>query len=147
MRKAIIVVVGLFLILSSSGGVQAAAAKKGASKDKSPTTREKPATDAASGKATPAKAEKPAVPLNERYTDKGDGTILDKNTGLIWLKEANISNLPPAKRGREAVSSGDEQREAAEFWFHRLAPADRQRDRDPGGQDPVLSGASGRSSL
>jgi alpha-tubulin suppressor-like RCC1 family protein len=99
MRNAIIVMAGLFIILSSSGGVQAAAAKKGASKDKSVSTREKSATDAASGQATPAKAEKPAVPLNERYTDKGDGTILDKNTGLIWLKEANVSNLPLPSEG------------------------------------------------
>jgi hypothetical protein len=88
MLKIVIAIAGLFVILSSPG-VQAATTKKSVSKDKSPAIKE-----TSGGQVAPEKAEKPAVPLNDRYTDKGDGTILDKNTGLIWLKNANVSNLP-----------------------------------------------------
>lgn len=30
----------------------------------------------------------------ERFVDNGDGTVLDKNTGLMWLKDANVSRTP-----------------------------------------------------
>jgi len=98
MRKKAIVIAALFVILSSLGA-QAATTKKSASKDKGPATKDKTSTDASGGQVSPAKPEKAAVPLNERYTDKGDGTILDKNTGLIWLKDANVSNLPLPSEG------------------------------------------------
>lgn len=76
------------VILFAGSAALAATAKKSA-------TKEKPArSEEGSVKAAPDKAEKPAEPMNERYTDKRDGTILDKNTGLIWLKDANLSNLP-----------------------------------------------------
>lgn len=29
-----------------------------------------------------------------RFTDNGDGTILDRDSGLVWLKDANATNLP-----------------------------------------------------
>lgn len=64
---------------------------------------------AASEKASPAKGAedqgapaKAAAPVNARFTDKGDGTVLDKNTGLIWLKNANVSTLPLPYEGAKA---------------------------------------------
>ena len=46
----------------------------------------------AADQPAPAKTEKQQ--FNARFTDNGDGTILDKNTGLIWMKDANISTMP-----------------------------------------------------
>jgi len=34
-----------------------------------------------------------------RFTNKGDGTILDKLTGLVWLKDANCGDLAPTGAG------------------------------------------------
>ncbi|MEK6744436.1 MAG: DUF1566 domain-containing protein [Nitrospirota bacterium] len=103
MKKIAIIVAGLCVIMTFSGSY-AATSKKGVPKDKGPAAKDR------SAEGAPAKAEKAAVPLNERYTDKGDGTILDKNTGLIWLKDANVSNLPlpgdGAKQYLQEMNSG-----------------------------------------
>ncbi len=32
--------------------------------------------------------------VGDRFTDMGNGTILDNDSGLIWLKNANCVNLP-----------------------------------------------------
>ncbi|UCG78112.1 MAG: DUF1566 domain-containing protein [Nitrospirota bacterium] len=31
---------------------------------------------------------------SHRFADNGDGTVLDRDTGLIWMKDANIHKLP-----------------------------------------------------
>ena len=36
----------------------------------------------------------------KRFTDMGDGTIRDNNTGLIWLKDASCSDLPLTSDGK-----------------------------------------------
>lgn len=103
MKRIAIIVVGLCVMLTV-GGSHAATSKKGVPKDKAPAAKDR------SAEGAPAKAEKAVVPLNERYTEKGDGTILDKNTGLIWLKDANVSNLPlpgdGAKQYLQEMNSG-----------------------------------------
>ena len=98
MRTITIVLVSACLLLTADGAL-AAAAKKGTPRDKGSASKDKGSSPSGSGaQGSPARAEK-AAPLNERYTDKGDGTILDKNTGLIWLKDANASNLPLPNEG------------------------------------------------
>lgn len=46
----------------------------------------------------------------KRYMDNGDGTVLDKNTDLVWLKDANISKsgmpLPVAKQFIQEMNEG-----------------------------------------
>lgn len=34
-----------------------------------------------------------SLPVDARFTDNGDGTVTDKTTGLIWLKNANCFGL------------------------------------------------------
>ena len=55
---------------------------------------------------------------------KGDGTILDKNTGLIWMQDANISTLPLPYEGARQYLAGNEQRQKAQFRLFRLAASD-----------------------
>jgi alpha-tubulin suppressor-like RCC1 family protein len=68
------------------------------------------AAEPSEGQGTRAKVEKAPVSVNARYVDKGDGTILDKQTGLIWLKDANVGNLPlpyeGAKQYLQEMNSG-----------------------------------------
>jgi alpha-tubulin suppressor-like RCC1 family protein len=107
----VIVLVSSLMIATLAGG-ETAKPKKGAAKDKSPATKQKtaPGEDSSSEQGTPAKTGKAPAEVNARYTDKGDGTILDKNTGLIWLKNANVSNLPlpfeGAKQYLQEMNSG-----------------------------------------
>ncbi len=101
MRKLVTIVLGIIL-LSSFAGAQGAKAKKGVSaKESKPAAKARPsaAQDSTPDESTQAKPEKTQAPINARFTDKGDNTILDKNTGLIWLKDANVSSLPIAYEG------------------------------------------------
>ncbi|MDA8100270.1 MAG: DUF1566 domain-containing protein [Nitrospiraceae bacterium] len=104
MRKTILLCIGLVFLLALSLPVEAASAKKGAApKGKKAATEEKGGQAPAAEQAAPAKAEKKEI--NARFTDKGDGTILDKNTGLIWLKDANIASLPVPYEGAKQYLS------------------------------------------
>ena len=87
MKKTVILVISLLFIATASA--QAAKAKKGA---QPPAARGKAASSDA--QSAEKKDEKPSAPANARYTDKGDGTVLDKNSGLVWMKDANITSLP-----------------------------------------------------
>jgi hypothetical protein len=89
MRRIPVSVLSVVLVLSVMvpGFEVAHAAKK---------EKAAPAKSKAAATEEQAAEVKPAAPvaINSRFTDKGDGTILDKNTGLIWLKDANVANLP-----------------------------------------------------
>ena len=97
MRIPALMLAGLLIVMTAAGAEAAAAKKsapkdkKSAEKDKKPVEKAEPARDA--GAAGPAKAQAPAE-INARFNDNGDETILDKNTGLVWLKDANVSGLP-----------------------------------------------------
>lgn len=91
MRKTLIVLVSLCMT-ATLANAEVAKTKKSASKDKN-------AAAPSAEQGTPAESEKIVAPSNARFVDKGDGTVLDKNTGLIWLKDANVSNLPLPNEG------------------------------------------------
>jgi hypothetical protein len=38
--------------------------------------------------------------VDDRFTDMGNGTILDNDSGLIWLKDASCDTLPHTEYGR-----------------------------------------------
>jgi alpha-tubulin suppressor-like RCC1 family protein len=52
----------------------------------------------------------PAISVSDRFTDNGDGTILDEESGLVWLKDGNIRKLPMpwlgAKQYIQEMNSG-----------------------------------------
>lgn len=102
MRKMLVFFV-CFCLISVLAAAETTKTKKGAAKGKNPATGDKVnSAKGAEDQGTSAKTEKAAVPVNARFTDKGDGTVLDKNTGLIWLKDANVSTLPQPYEGAKA---------------------------------------------
>lgn len=59
-------------------------------------TKSKQSSEAAEKKQDELEKAQPAPPQefasqNRRFKDNGDGTLLDKTTGLIWLKNANCA--------------------------------------------------------
>jgi alpha-tubulin suppressor-like RCC1 family protein len=63
------------------------------------------AADAANAKKK-ASSSKPSSPLatSSRFADNGDGTVHDRDTGLVWLKDANVRKLPmPLKGARQYI--------------------------------------------
>jgi hypothetical protein len=51
--------------------------------------------------------------IGDRFIDKGDGTVLDNDTGLIWLKDASCSELHGTSSGGMANWSGAKSAAAA----------------------------------
>ena len=102
MRKMLVFLV-CFCMISILAAAETAKAKKGITKVKNPAASDKvnPVTGV-EDQGSSAKTEKSAVPVNSRFTDNGDGTVLDKNTGLIWLKDANVATLPLPYEGAKA---------------------------------------------
>ncbi len=104
MRNVAVGILVCFMMVNIVG-TEASAAKK----DSKKTTKQTTATPAQTGQEAAAKPEK-SEPINARYTDKSDGTILDKNTGLVWLKDANTGSLPlpyeGAKQYLQEMNSG-----------------------------------------
>ena len=47
------------------------------------------------GPSGPQGEQGPAGPVTDRYVDLGDGTVLDRHTGLVWLRDANCAALSP----------------------------------------------------
>ena len=90
MRRPLIIFIGILMTMVTLGTAVAKSAK--ARKDAAkPVAGQVPDTAALSEGQKAANA---PLPLNARFTDKGDGTIIDKETGLIWLKDANVNRLP-----------------------------------------------------
>ena len=46
-----------------------------------------------------------SVSSENRFSDIGDGTVLDSSTGLIWLKNANAFALTNFPKGAEAIAA------------------------------------------
>ncbi len=100
MRKTFLLLVGLVIVILCVAGADAQQSKKSPAKDKKAADKAKSAPASDSGtQETSSKAEQAPAQTNARFTDKKDGTILDKNTGLIWLKDANIGRLPMPLEG------------------------------------------------
>ena len=103
MRKIVIALVCLIMALMLTTGV-AAKPKKDTSKSKDPVTDpitlEKTAVTGDAAQPVQFKETgTSAQPVNARFTDNGDGTIDDTNTGLVWLKDANVSMLHLTNEG------------------------------------------------
>lgn len=120
MLKHLISALLCFFIISSQAAAESTKSKKGTPKSKAPASQEqKTAVEPSSDKAA-ARTEKAPAAINPRFTDKGDGTILDKNTGLIWLKDANVGGLPmpleSAKQFLQEMNSGKRQNFGYSDW-------------------------------
>ena len=96
MRAITTFLTGVLILLLALGSVgHAAQAKKSSAKEKKAAAKERTApVSEDSARKGASSAEKAPAQINARFTDKGDGTVLDKNTGLIWLKDANVGRLP-----------------------------------------------------
>jgi alpha-tubulin suppressor-like RCC1 family protein len=127
MRKLIIVVSCLFIIATTVGaaaGAQKAKNRKGAEKEKKADVKAIPdasqETSAPTDQTPAAAADSPATAVNVRFTVNSDGTVLDKNTGLVWLQDANVSNLPlpgdGAKLFLQEMNSGRRQNFGYSDW-------------------------------
>ncbi len=106
MQRLIIAAILTLAFICTGFAVYAAPAKKATSKKESTRT-----TAVSSGNNTPnPKAEQVPIQINPRYVIENEGAVLDKNTGLVWLRDANNSTLPlpieGAKQFLQEMNSG-----------------------------------------